>query len=313
MLRLLVLASLLPLALATPALAQGSSGAHSNAGVSGSAPPVSSQDRGWLEYAATDNQGEIQESLLAEKKAQSLAVKAFVRLMVDDHVQIESRLANVLNQLSVSVPNGPGQKAEKLISELNSLHGAEFDRRFMQEQIKDHEEDVQKFSDEIRSTGSDDIKRFAAETLPVLKEHLALAEAVQASLSGPGRSPPIGAAQAVSPSTPCGCCSRRSWVGAVSPGCIHWMVPVERQASHTACQLSCCVPHEVQRHAGSGSASGKWRSASCAASALPSITLTSASSFHSRRSFTPASRARSSCRRASPVSPASSAVRATAI
>ena len=187
--RLLVLASLFPLALAAPALAQGSSGAHSKTGASGSAPPVGSQDRGWLEYAATDNQGEIQESLLAEKKAQSPAVKAFVRLMVDDHVQIESRLANVLNQLSVSVPNGPGQKTEKLISELNSLHGAEFDRRFMQEQIKDHEEDVQKFSDEIRSTGSDDIKRFAAETLPVLKEHLALAEAVQASLSGRDRSP----------------------------------------------------------------------------------------------------------------------------
>lgn len=52
--------------------------------------PLSPQDMQWLHYAATDNQGEIQECLLAEKHAQSLAVKAFARLMVDDHIAIES-------------------------------------------------------------------------------------------------------------------------------------------------------------------------------------------------------------------------------
>ena len=54
---------------------------------------LSAEDKRFLRYAAEDNQAEIGICLLAEKRAQSNAVKAFARLMVDDHVQIESRLA----------------------------------------------------------------------------------------------------------------------------------------------------------------------------------------------------------------------------
>ncbi len=186
MARLLAFASIVPLLIGCPALAQSGGSTQSEGGQNVPSQQVGEQDRSWLDYAATDNQGEIEASLLAEKRAQSLAVKAFVRLMVDDHVQIESRLAAVLNALSADAPNGPGQDNAKKISDLNRLHGADFDRRFMQEQIKDHREDIQKFSDEIGSTRSDDIKRFATETLPLLKQHLALAEAVQASLSEGG-------------------------------------------------------------------------------------------------------------------------------
>ena len=49
-------------------------------------------DQNFLSAAAEDSQAEIQLCLVAEKRATNPALKAFARLMVDDHVEIERRL-----------------------------------------------------------------------------------------------------------------------------------------------------------------------------------------------------------------------------
>ena len=143
---------------------------------------TSPQDAKWLTYAAHDNQGEIQICLLAEKRAQNPAGKAFARLMVDDHVQIESELAAVKPNEATSLPNDVGEDAGKTLSRLEGLHGAAFDRAFIEAQIKDHSNDLQKFAAEEASTKDPDIRRFALLTSPVLQQHLALAKAVAQQL-----------------------------------------------------------------------------------------------------------------------------------
>lgn len=107
--------------------------------------------------------------------------------MVDDHVHTDSRLADMVNSLSVNVPNDPGPKDAKLILALERMQGEAFDRRFIQEQISDHRDDIEKFSEEIKTTHSPEIRRYAIETRPILEQHLALAEAVAASLPGGGQ------------------------------------------------------------------------------------------------------------------------------
>ena len=186
--RPLALAVMAAMLAAGPVFAEEGGGAssQSDASQANGKQQMSQQDRQWLDYAATDNQGEIQQSLFAEKKAQSLALKAFVRLMVNDHVQLESQLAALVNGQSVSVPTGPGEKATKLISEMQNLQGSAFDRRFIAEQIKDHGDDIRKFSEEIQKTHDPAIRHFASEGLPMLKQHLALAKAVQASMKEGG-------------------------------------------------------------------------------------------------------------------------------
>lgn len=183
--RLLAFAAISSFLLTAPVLAEEQSGGQSHGPQPGNGQQqLSKQDQQWLDYAATDNQAEIQECLLAEKKAHAAALKAFARLMVEDHINIESRLASLVNGQSFSVPNGPGQKNAKTLSELASLEGEQFDRRFLDEQIKDHRDDLGKFSDEIRATQNSNIRSYASETLPILQQHLALAEAVRSSLSG---------------------------------------------------------------------------------------------------------------------------------
>ena len=49
-------------------------------------------------------------------------------------------------------------------------------------QIEDHENDVKKFSNIEKTTQNEGVKRFAAETLPILQQHAHLAKAVKSSL-----------------------------------------------------------------------------------------------------------------------------------
>lgn len=143
---------------------------------------LSSDDKAFLKYAAEDNQAEIDLCILAEKKARSPAIRAFARLMVDDHVQIESHLAAVSESEKAELPDGIGQDGQKTRSKLLPLSGSAFEKEFMQAQIEDHGNDVKKFAHENSSTQNTALREYSAETRPVLEQHLDLAKAVQASL-----------------------------------------------------------------------------------------------------------------------------------
>ncbi|QAU45833.1 DUF4142 domain-containing protein [Bradyrhizobium guangzhouense] len=139
-------------------------------------------DQKFLSYAAEDNQAEIQLCLIAEKRAANPALKAFARLMVDDHVEVESRLAALANELQANLPDGVGQEGQETLSKLKTLGGHEFEAKFMQAQIKDHSDDIEKYSKQQGSTQNERIRQFATETIPVLQQHVALARAVDAQI-----------------------------------------------------------------------------------------------------------------------------------
>jgi putative membrane protein len=139
-------------------------------------------DQKFLNYAAEDNQAEIQLCLIAEKRAANPALRAFARLMVNDHAEIESRLAALGGELQVKMPDGIGEDGQQTLAKLNPLQGDEFERGFMQAQIKDHSEDIQKYSNEQNATRNQRIRQFATETIPILQQHLALARAVDAQV-----------------------------------------------------------------------------------------------------------------------------------
>ena len=143
---------------------------------------LSQEDSDFLKYAAEDNQAEIDLCILAEKKARSPAVKAFARLMVNDHVQIESQLAAVSESEKADLPDGIGKEGQQTRARLEPLIGTEFEKAFMQAQIKDHTDDLKKFSHEQTSTQNRALRQYSAETRPLLEQHLNLAKAVSASI-----------------------------------------------------------------------------------------------------------------------------------
>jgi putative membrane protein len=176
--RILPAACLMLLGLTAPGLAAGTEAPAAASTQPGTAQAVSQRDRDFLDHAAKDNQGEIRLCLLAEKRAEAPAVKAFARLMVDDHVAIESQLASVLDRLGVSVSDDVTHEDRDTMQKLTPLHGRAFDERFLQAQIKDHQGDLRTFDQERQATDNEAVRAFTETTRPILAQHLALARAV---------------------------------------------------------------------------------------------------------------------------------------
>jgi putative membrane protein len=59
---------------------------------------------------------------------------------------------------------------------LAGLSGAEFDRMYMQHMLNDHKKDVSEFEKQSQKGADASLRSFAQQTLPVLREHLTLAQ-----------------------------------------------------------------------------------------------------------------------------------------
>lgn len=165
-----VLLAAVPLLMAMPALAQTGSSA------------INQSDKEFLDFAAKVNQSEIQGGLAAEKKAEAPAVRAFARLMVLDHMELESQLAGVATDNGVQLPNGPSAQAKQEMADLQNMSGAKFDTTYMRDMVQGHQHAVQRFKSEQGQAQARPVEAVVAATLPILEQHLALAQAVQSGI-----------------------------------------------------------------------------------------------------------------------------------
>ncbi|MBN8728340.1 MAG: DUF4142 domain-containing protein [Xanthomonadales bacterium] len=133
-----------------------------------------SSDHDFAVQAARDGATEISLGHVAEQNGQSQAVKDFGRRMVRDHGQAGEKLKAAARQDGIELPEQAPPKASDA-HELGKLKGAEFDRAYAQQAVKDHEKAVALFQREAREGSKPHVKAFAEETLPILEEHLRMA------------------------------------------------------------------------------------------------------------------------------------------
>ncbi|HUR88399.1 MAG TPA: DUF4142 domain-containing protein [Ramlibacter sp.] len=143
---------------------------------------LSRGDRKFMQDAAGDGMYEVQAAQLAQSKAQSPAVKDFAKKMVDDHQNANNELVQLANAKKVELPAAPSRSKRRDIANFGKQTGADFDRKFVQASVKDHEKDIKKFEKASEKLKDPELKSWAQKTLPHLREHLALAQ----KLSGAG-------------------------------------------------------------------------------------------------------------------------------
>jgi putative membrane protein len=132
--------------------------------------------------AAIGGMSEVELGRLAAEKGTDPAVKAFGQQMVDDHTKINTDLKAIASQAGVSLPDSVGSKQKKLFDKLSALSGAAFDRAYIDDMVEDHKDDISAFEKASRFSGDSPFKKFAADELPTLREHLKMAEAAQSAL-----------------------------------------------------------------------------------------------------------------------------------
>jgi putative membrane protein len=104
----------------------------------------------------------------------------------------DSKANDQLKQIAASnglmLPTQPSAKHRATQERLSKLSGDAFDKAYMADMLKDHKKDVADFQKESTTGKDPDIRRFAAETLPTLQDHLKQAESISGGGKGAGSS-----------------------------------------------------------------------------------------------------------------------------
>ena len=134
--------------------------------------PEASPDQTFAQKAVVGGWEEVQLGKLAAERAASPDVKQFGQRMVADHDQANRELMALVKQKGLTVPTAPDPQHQEEATRLATLHGAAFDRAYLQQMVRDHEDDVRLFRTQAQEGRDPELKRFAAATLPTLEEHL---------------------------------------------------------------------------------------------------------------------------------------------
>jgi putative membrane protein len=140
---------------------------------------LSAADRTFAEKAAVGGMAEVASAQLAQQKAISPQVKQFAAKMLADHSQANTELQQIARQENITLPSQPDRKHVMAERDLNKLTGPSFDKAYVQEQVRDHEETVALFRQQATSGQDPALKAFAQKTLPILQQHLQMAEGMK--------------------------------------------------------------------------------------------------------------------------------------
>ena len=137
---------------------------------------LSSDDANFVKEAAQGGLMEVQLGKLAQEKAGNEKVKEFGKRMEQDHSKANDELKKIASDKDIQLSNDLDKKHKGKVDKLTKLSGADFDKQYMGAMVSDHKEDIKKFQ-RVADKGKDaDLKQFASQTLPTLKQHLQLAE-----------------------------------------------------------------------------------------------------------------------------------------
>jgi len=159
---------------------------------------IDNADAAAMKQLAQANLNEIEGGKAAASKAQSPEVKQFAQKMVDDHTQMLNDLKSLAQQKGVSLPDSASIKDMAQMKLVERSSGAEFDKKYMDEMVKDHQKDAKDVQDLVGKAKDPDFKAAVQKASTKINEHLELAQRI-ASSSAAGSTSSSGSKKEVNP------------------------------------------------------------------------------------------------------------------
>jgi putative membrane protein len=148
------------------------------------AADVSMSDKRFLKHAAEAGTYEVEGSKLALKKSKDAEILKFAKMMTEDHSQASAKLKTLASTRKVELPKEPSLLQQAKLKYLETRDGVKFDKSYANHiGVAAHEQAVELFQDASEDADDPDIKKFAVETLPVLKKHLEEAKRIDARVN----------------------------------------------------------------------------------------------------------------------------------
>lgn len=135
------------------------------------------------------NQVEIKAGKLATQKAASQDVRAYGERLMKDHKLADKKVSDLANELGVElIQVKPQTKEEKqhakkqkeTMQKLQELKGEAFDPVFLKAMVDGHKHAIETLTKAQKKLDQPEVKELVGKLIPILKQHLELAENLQA-------------------------------------------------------------------------------------------------------------------------------------
>lgn len=156
--------------------ATGTTAMSANAAATNTAA-ASQVDADFVTSSIKGDTAEVAIGELASTKGSTKAVRDFGQMIVTDHGAHKQKLIDLANTAGIAVPTEPADEGHANLLKLQKLSGADFDKTFAQMLVDSHHKGIAK-NEKQAASGDPQTAALATATLPVLKKHLAMAEAL---------------------------------------------------------------------------------------------------------------------------------------
>ena len=129
-------------------------------------------DSKFLVYAASDGLFHVEAGKLAVQQGSSDGVKKFGQHAIEHHSQINDELMQLAKTKGVKLPKKIYKNQRATLDKLAKLSGPDFDKAYLEMEIKHHSRDLSMFQKEGKEGKDPDVKAWAEKTVPTIEEHL---------------------------------------------------------------------------------------------------------------------------------------------
>ena len=139
-------------------------------------------DSEFLTKAASGGMLEVQMGKEVAKRATTPGARQAAEKMVSDHTKGNTELKALAAKKNITLPTVLGDDQQKIYNDVLAKKGADLDKEYVKQMVKDHKDDIKEFTD--ASTGGTDpeVKAYAQKNVPMLQMHLSMFEKLQASM-----------------------------------------------------------------------------------------------------------------------------------
>ena len=138
----------------------------------------------------TANQVDIDAGKLAASRGSNQQIKKFGEQMVTDHTAVNKQATALVTRLQVTPQDNSTSQSlkaggEKNVASLKSRHGAEFDKAYIDNEVRYHQAVIEAIDNTLVPSAHDaELKALLVKVRPAFVAHLEHAKMIQSSLGG---------------------------------------------------------------------------------------------------------------------------------
>ena len=133
-------------------------------------------DNEFMMTAAHSDQNEIQQSKMALAKGVTGMAKEMANKMIADHTKSTADLKKIAAKKGVTLPTDMDAEHKAMAPAMEKLSGKDFEAKYLSQMQTDHQKTANTMMAHEKMTQDADLKAFIGKTLPVVQQHLSMAQ-----------------------------------------------------------------------------------------------------------------------------------------